>query len=111
MVRRFYTQYATTPADNQEHVQTMNTDDNFRLQHLKKVWAGLATPGVYLTFRVANSVIGIVDLARFAAGNSDVLLEKDINPNIPLKIGITDTTSTGVNNLPLMMEYDIDSDT
>lgn len=108
-MRRYWTNYVTTAANGSNQTFTFPTEDDYRVRHLKKVYCGIQVAGVAVSFFTSGQEYSTVDSTRFAAGNEPVAVEFDIQPRIQLTVGIQDLSATARTNVPIVIEYEVDS--
>lgn len=106
--KRIYTQYVTTAANANEQAFALTTEDNYQLQHIKGIYAGIATAGVTIRLYVTGDVKGIIDCTRFASGNQPVHLECDVPAGIAPTVSVQDLAGNAHTNLPIILEYEVD---
>lgn len=109
-MRRFYTFYVTTAANTAEQdFNVTNNIDNYRTQHVKRVYVGTQVAGFSVGFAAAGQKFGAADTTIFAAGNEPLSLEFDVPAKVGLTIYTVDVNGTAHTNVPVVLEYDVDA--
>lgn len=108
-MKRYWTGYFTTAANGSMQTFTMTTEDDYRVRHLKAVYCGIQVSGVAIACYTSGQEYSLIDTTRFAAGNEPVRVEFDVQPRLQLSVGIQDLSGTARTNIPVVIEYEVDS--
>lgn len=108
-MKRHWTGYLTTLANTNEQIADFATNDDYRLRHVKSIFAGITTAGVQISLYTQGQEYATVDCTRFAAGDPIVPIEFDVQPKLLIRVGVKDLAGASHANIPVVVEYEVDT--
>lgn len=105
---RLWTNYFTMAANANLQPFTFTTLDDYRTRHLRTIFVGLATAGISIALYASGQEFSVIDLSRFAAGDSPLHVEFDVQAKIQLSIALQDLAGAAHTNVPVIIGYTVD---
>ena len=84
------------------------TNDDYRDRYIKTLFVGLATPGISVALYITGQEYSVVDLTRFAAGDSILEMEFKAPAKLQLQVQLTDLAGAAHANVPVVIGYTVD---